>query len=384
MAGHIHLDPVGGLSGDMFIATMLSLAPEAEAPLRADLTAAGLDPHATLDITKARKNGFACLQADFRLHPAAPPTHHWRDIRAFLTASALRPAVKTRALAIFQLLAEAEAACHDLPVENVHFHEIADWDSVADIVAAASLIETLGAESWSVSSLPLGRGRAMTQHGLIPLPAPATAHLLTGFATHDDGEEGERVTPTGAAILRALAPTQSGPPQGARIAATGTGAGQRSFKTVANICRALRMETAALARDRDRVAEIGFEIDDMTPEEISVALDRIRADAAVIDAGYTLGYGKKGRVRYAVTVLAQADAAEQAADLCFAETSTLGLRLGEARRLILARRAMETEGLRVKQAERPGGATAKAESDDLADTPTLKARRARAARAGDV
>ena len=132
------------------------------------------------------------------------------------------------------------------------------------------------------------------------------------------------------------------------------------------------------------VATLDFEIDDMTPEEISVALDRIRASADVIDAGYALGYGKKGRVRYGVSVLAKAEASDTVADLCFAETSTLGLRVGEARRLILARRAMEAGGLRVKRAERPGGATAKAESDDLADTPTLAARRAKAAEAEDV
>ena len=280
---------------------------------------------------------------------------------------------KAVALSIFGALAAAEAACHGVDVEEVHFHEIADWDSLADIVAAASLVATSGAATWSVADLPIGSGRALTQHGPVPIPAPATARLLEGFAVFDDGVAGERVTPTGAAILRSLSPSQAARPAGALLR-TGVGAGTRDLPGVANICRLLVLETAA--PHGDAVSEIAFEIDDMTPEEISVALDRIREGAGVVDAGYTLGYGKKGRARYAVTVLARAEAADGAADLCLAETSTLGVRIGRAARRVLARAPGEFEGVRTKTATRPAGRTAKAESDDLADVQTLKARRA--------
>ena len=377
---HIHLDPLGGLSGDMFAAAMLDLAPGAEPALQDDLAAAGLGGLITMRPEPTRKKGFAATKLVVAQVRDAPPTRHWRDIRARLEECGLRAPVKTRTLSIFTRLAEAEAASHGVAVDEVHFHEIADWDSVADIVAAASLIESSGAKSWSVSALPMGGGRVKTQHGFVPVPAPATAKLLEGFAFVDDGEPGERITPTGAAILRHLAPSQGGPPSGARLAASGAGAGTRDFDGVANLCRVLQFEMAAAAGDA--VAEISFEIDDMTPEEISVALDRVRAGDGVLDAGYVLGFGKKGRARYVVTVLAEAAAAEAAGRLCFAETSTLGLRIGEARRRILSREAFASGGLRVKSAARPGGATAKVESDDLAELPTLKARRKAAEEAG--
>ena len=114
--------------------------------------------------------------------------------------------MRERAIAIFTALAEAEAAVHGVPVDEVHFHEIADWDSVADIVGAAWLIEALAPATWSVGALPVGSGRIRTRHGPLTVPAPAAAHLLAGFAMHDDGVAGERVTPTGAAILRQLRP----------------------------------------------------------------------------------------------------------------------------------------------------------------------------------
>ncbi|MGX9848982.1 nickel pincer cofactor biosynthesis protein LarC [Limimaricola litoreus] len=373
MSRHMHIDALGGLSGDMFAAAMLSALPEAAERLRADLHDAGLDEHVALDIAEIRKSGFAATQLSFDIAAEAPPTHHWSDIRRMIEATALRAPVKQAAIAIFTGLAEAEAACHGIAVERVHFHEIADWDSIADIIAAASLIDSAGAASWSCSELPLGGGRVRTQHGLIPVPVPATAHLLTGFRFVDDGVAGERVTPTGAAILRHLAPRQGAAPAGLVLRGSGTGAGQRELEGIPNICRLLCFETAD---DRDLVGSIAFEIDDMTPEEISVALDRIRAGEGVLDAGYTLGHGKKSRIRYNVTVLSQPHLVEDVARLCLEETSTIGLRLEPLRRQILRRRAGRVQGLRSKTVDRPGGATTKIESDDLAGIATLAARRA--------
>ena len=131
------------------------------------------------------------------------------DVSERLEAARLAPAVRTRALAIFTLLAEAEGAVHGTDPAEVTFHEVGAWDSTVDIVAAAFLIEALGPARWSCGAIPLGSGRVRCAHGLLPVPAPAVVHLLRGLATHDDGIGGERVTPTGAAILKHLAPDQA-------------------------------------------------------------------------------------------------------------------------------------------------------------------------------
>ena len=132
------------------------------------------------------------------------PTGDYRQIVARLTASALDRAVLDVALAILKGLGEAEAKVHGKPLDHVHFHELADWDSVADIVAAASFIHRSGAQHWAVDPLPLGGGLVKTQHGQVTVPAPAVLQLLDGYDWRDDGILGERVTPTGATIVRYL------------------------------------------------------------------------------------------------------------------------------------------------------------------------------------
>ena len=153
---------------------------------------------------------------------------HWRRLRERLAAAPLDAAVAAQAIAIFGLLAEAEAGVHGVAVDEATFHEVGAWDSIADIVAAAYLIETIGAESWSAGSLPLGGGRVRCAHGELPVPAPATLRLLEGFSFHDDGRPGERVTPTGAAILKALV-TSTGFGSG-RLEKTGHGFGLREAR----------------------------------------------------------------------------------------------------------------------------------------------------------
>lgn len=373
----VHLDPCGGVAGDMFAAAMLDAFPALESPLRADLAAA-LGDMVAPELRRGSTNGLAALRVRMAVRETPPGTGLWRDIRAFLAGSALDAPVRNGALAIFGHLARAEAACHGLPEEEVHFHEIADWDSLADIVAAASLSHRSGVARWTVGDLPLGEGLVATAHGRLPVPVPATAALLRGFAVHTDGERGERVTPTGAAILRHLVADPGARPAPGRLMATGLGAGTRALASRPNVLRVL--VTEAIPGGADRVTRIAFEIDDMTPEEIAVALDRLRGDPGVLDAGFTLGFGKKGRPRFAIEVLARPETAEAVAQACFIETSTLGLRLETVERRVLDRRL--TDGLpRIKVAERPGGATAKAESDDLAAIPGLAARRAAARKA---
>ncbi len=388
MSLHLHLEPIGGLAGDMFAAALLDCLPHLWEPLQEDLARAGLLEEVTVAHEEQRVNGFAARAFTVRpRHERPNPTRHYGAIKAWLGSSALDPAVLTVALAIFDRLAEAEGRVHGCPPDEVHFHELADWDSLADIVAAASLIQRSGIASWSCGSLPMGRGRVGSAHGPIPLPAPAVTHLLEGFQLHDDGLPGERVTPTGAAILRHLMAGNETPRPPGRLQGKGAGCGTRRFPGLANLLHALVIETVeGAAPDRDRIAVIAFEVDDMTPEALATGLDRLRLAEGVRDVGYQLRHGKKGRSQFAVQVLASPERAETVAALCFLETSTLGLRLEVATRLILKRRhetvEIGSDSLPLKRALRPDGSeTAKVEADALAGQKSHHRREALAAEA---
>lgn len=374
MSLHIHFDPVGGVAGDMVAGALLDAFPELEAPVQADLQAA-LGGMVKLVPRRGVSNGHPCLRVEMLVQGASrQPTGRWADIRDMLAGAPLPGPVRDGAVAIGGILAAAEAACHGVPVEEVHFHEIADWDSLADVVAAASLAHRSGALTWTVGSLPMGAGIVAAAHGSLPLPAPATALLLQGFQVHADGEWGERVTPTGAAILRHFVNVAGARPAG-RLRVVGVGAGTRALVDRPNLLRAFVLEVAP---DTDHVVRVAFDVDDMTPEELGVALDRLRSRSDVLDAGFSLGVGKKGRPRFAVEVLAGSGSSEAVAEACFVETSTLGLRLDLVERRLLRRAALAgVHG--VKRADRPGGSTAKVESNDLVGIPGLAARR-RAAR----
>jgi uncharacterized protein (TIGR00299 family) protein len=366
---HLHLDPLGGMAGDMFLAALLDAYPEHAEDTFAAMRAAGLPDswQARLlrhndGVLSGRRVMIEGPNDDFGGAPG-----HFREIRASLGAAPLRPAVRERAIAIFAALAEAEAAVHGVPVDEVHFHEIADWDSVADIVGAAWLIEALAGATWSVGALPVGSGRISTRHGPLTVPAPAAAHLLAEFTMHDDGIAGERVTPTGAAILKHLqcAPGVGSAPR--RLAGTGIGFGTKVFPGISNVVRVLAFEDAVtdVPWQWEDIVQIAFEVDDQTPEDLGVALDRLRAVAGVRDVVQSPVMGKKNRLAIRVQAIVLPEARDAAIAACFAETTTIGLRVSEQRRAALIRREDRTaSGLRVKRARRPDGSvTAKAESD---------------------
>jgi uncharacterized protein (TIGR00299 family) protein len=369
---HIHLDPIGGIAGDMFIAAVLDAWPEWQAELFAALGLCGLPAGWQPKLTERRQHAIAGRH--FALVP--PPVNAndsgaFRDIRARLAASDLDEAVKTHAIGIFTLLAEAEAAIHAVPVDEVHFHELADWDSIADIVGAAWLIARAGARSWSVGPLPLGGGTVMTAHDLLPVPAPATTRLLQGFAVIDDGVPGERVTPTGAAIVRYLAPVPRRGIEG-RLLRTGHGLGTRDLPDRANLLRLLALDTESESIEFRAVAEqvvvLSFFIDDQSAEDLAVALDHLRALPGVLEVTQAAVLGKKGRLVQDVQILCVSDALSDVSKRCFLETTTIGLRWHLEQRLVLPRTALERNGLRVKRVERPGGRmTTKAEIDDVKD-----------------
>lgn len=381
----IRLDAVGGIAGDMFVAAMVDALPDLRPRVLAD-AAAVLPPEAGTPVfTPGTSAGLHCLRFGLSApagdrHPHHHHHHHahagFRDMVARLSAAPLSPGTAAQATAILRHLAEAEAAIHHVPLDEVHFHEIGDWDSLMDVTAAGSVAAALEGARWSVSALPRGDGLVRTRHGLLPVPAPATARLLEGFTWRDDGIGGERVTPTGAAILRHLVTPASVRGVAGRLQGTGTGAGTREYPNQPNILRATLFGVAADGPSEEDILVLDFEIDDMTAEEIGVAADRLRATAGVRDLVLVPAIGKKGRPVHTFRLLVEPAAREAVAEACFTETATIGLRWQAARRTVLPRASATAGAVRVKTAARPAGPTRKAESDDLAPIAGLAARRA--------
>lgn len=369
---HIHLDPVGGIAGDMFAAAVLDTWPELETDLIAALETAGISRLATVARRDHVDHALAGSRFEVREAAGTPHhLHHLEDIQKLIRSADLPERAATRALNVFDLLAEAESKVHGVPAEEVSFHEVGHWDSVADIVSAAWLIEALGDTTWSCEALPLGRGRIATAHGSLPVPAPATAVLLEGLPTCQDKHRGERVTPTGAAIVRHLNPSFEPIPGVMRLVRSGTGFGTSVFEGLSNTLRLLAFERDSGGYRAARVSVCEFEVDDQTGEDLAVALDRVRSTSGVLDVTQSAVYGKKGRLAVRVQVLAQPDTVHLVLEACFRETTTLGIRWQNVERAILERQERQVRVgdtvVRVKLARRPGEIlTAKADMDDLA------------------
>jgi uncharacterized protein (TIGR00299 family) protein len=407
MAAHLHLDPTGGIAGDMFAAALLDLDPSLGEGLVGLLRSAGLKDDVTVDLVDHKDSTFRGrrfvvvdprertpdgkrrpLPGAFVLRAGAHAGHDHvahKQIAAAIRDSALSTTAKDRALDIFHRLAVAEAGVHGMAVDDVEFHEVGAQDSIADIVTAAVVLARLderhGPLTFSVASLPLGSGRVQTAHGELPVPAPATLALLQGHLVHDDGRPGERVTPTGAAIVAHLVRPGARRASGV-VAGSGVGFGTKTFAGLSNILRATLTTTATVDAgapwQRGRIAELACEIDDMTGEELAVAADVVRACAGVVDVALLPVQMKKGRPATSLRVLCADDRVDDVARVVFSSTTTLGLRVGVVARLELPRSLVERDGVRVKRATRPGGATAKADVDDVVGA-TLAERRARRA-----
>lgn len=380
----IHMDPLGGIAGDMFIAALLHLRPDLEEGLARTISLCplieGVDvnsaPHDDGVLTgrrfvvTRRERG---EEATGHRHRAGHGEHghvDWRRIREALTTSRLDRKTVEHAVAIFSHLAAAEARIHGVDTDDVRFHEIGAWDSIADIVAAAWLIGEIGASRWTVGPLPLGSGRICSAHGLLPAPAPATATLLEGFLTIDDGVGGERVTPTGAAILRHLCDPSDQAREPRRLVGSGYGFGARRMPGLSNCLRVLAFETIDAHPAQEKIVVLECEIDDQTGEDLAHAIDHLRAQADVLDVVQTPAFGKKGRMMTQLRVLARPSARDEVIARIFEETATIGVRHWLVDRDVLPRRAeiIDVDGrpVRVKIVERPGGPNVKAEADDLA------------------
>jgi hypothetical protein len=298
----------------------------------------------------------------------------FQDALAIVDRSEVSAGVRARATDIFTHLAYGEGAAHGVEPRDVHFHEVGGWDSVIDIILSAAVIEQFGDADWLCGPVPLGRGSIEFSHGRLPVPAPATTEILRGFSVFQDEFVGERVTPTGAAILKHLQPGQGSGLPLARLLGCGTGYGSRTLPGLSNTLRIFRLDRAGEHLDHpspERVSVIEFEVDDQTPEDLAIGLQTIREQRGVLDVTQTPVYGKKGRLGMQVQVLSEPGERESVVRTCLSATSSIGVRWFVANRTTLQRQSMELNvngtNARIKLVRRPDGeVTGKVEADDLA------------------
>ena len=350
-----YLDCFSGISGDMLLGAMLDAGLGLEA-LRAGLASLPLTGYA-LDAERVTDHSISGIRALVKLDADTPQQHrNLAAIIALIDAATLPERARERAKAIFRRLAEAEARIHDTSVDEVHFHEVGAVDSIVDIVGAALGFDLLGVEAIYCSELPLTSGRVRSQHGPLPVPAPATLELLrdTGAVWRAVPAEGELVTPTGAALLAALArferPTLA-------VRTIGYGFGQRSNLPWANCLRLVlgdapatsktshvedESERAPEAFERDEVVVLESNIDTMTGEALGWLLERLLQSGA-LDVSYAPLHMKKNRPGTLLIVIARPEDAERLAGMILRESATLGVRMRRMERLKAERREEQIE-----------------------------------------
>ena len=336
-----YFDCFSGAAGDMILAAMIHAGCPLDA-LRETIARLKL-PGVELRAEVVRRGGLAATHVTVEVAASSHPHHrHLPEITGLIEQAGLAPRVRERALAIFQRLAEAEAAVHGIPIEQVHFHEVGAADAIVDIVGASAGFELLGVEKVVCSPIPTGSGVVVCEHGVLPVPAPATANLLKGAPLAACEEEGELVTPTGAAILTTLAESY-GPLPPMRLEAIGYGAGTREGRTRPNLLRLLigQVEQESTA-ERDSVAVLEAQVDDSPGQNLAYACERLLRTGA-LDAYIVPIIMKKGRPGQLITVLCRPEDVNAMERVLFEETTTLGVRRHEATRAKLPRSVVQVE-----------------------------------------
>lgn len=332
----LFLDCPSGAAGDMIIAALLDLGMPLSIVTRA-VEAVGFEGARV----SAKKVTVGALSAThFEVDSADQTERSYRDIKDLLEASSLAAPVRDLALEIFEVLGRAEAQVHGVPLDQVHFHEVGAVDSIIDIVGAAALLTELGARVVT-SPLPMGRGYVTSRHGPIPLPAPATLLCLAGVPTYPDPLQSELVTPTGAAILKAVSaeflPWPHFTPQ-----TVGYGAGTRVLPDRPNAVRAVLGSASEKrgALERDVAILVETNIDDQTPEVLGYLLDELLREGA-LDAWVTPIVMKKSRPAFLLSVLGPAAQADALVEIILRQSSTLGVRRTKVERTMLKRRIVQ-------------------------------------------
>jgi uncharacterized protein (TIGR00299 family) protein len=337
-----YFDCPSGASGDMVLGALVDAGCELGA-LEAALASLGVEGW-RLEARAVERGGLRGTHLVVRTDPARR-FHTLDDMLRPIARSTLPDAVKTRARAVLQRLAEAEARVHQVPVDAVHFHEVGDLDTLVDVVGSVAGLDALGVDRVHVSPLPIGGGTVQTAHGRLPVPAPATAELLRGFPVYDNGVAAELVTPTGAAILTTLGTPGRLPAM--TLERIGWGAGTRELP-VPNLLRVLVGQTAPGDPEPGEVetlVSVETTIDDMSPQLYEPLVERLLA-AGALDVYLTPVVMKRSRPGTVLTALAPPELADRLAEVLFRETTTIGVRWSEIRRRRLPRELVPSGGVR--------------------------------------
>ncbi|HTO89898.1 MAG TPA: nickel pincer cofactor biosynthesis protein LarC [Candidatus Sulfotelmatobacter sp.] len=331
-----YFDCFAGISGDMTLGALVSAGWDRSAleslPRRLKLDGV------RVSFDDVKRGPFHALQVKVEVAEARQPHRHLRHVEQILEQAELDEAPRARALAIFQRLAEAEAEVHGSTIEKVHFHEVGAADALVDVAGAAEGLAALGIERVFASAPRLGGGEVMSQHGRIPVPAPATVALLRGAPVELGPIASELTTPTGAALLATLVESWAAPPA-FRLERTGIGAGSRDPKELANVLRVLVGTVDPAKTARQQVAVLETSLDDENPQLVGALLPRLLA-AGALDAMVVPTVMKKGRPGLWLVVIAPPDRADELGGLLLRESSTLGVRMRIEERLELERRTV--------------------------------------------
>ena len=351
----LYLDCASGISGNMFIGACLQLGVP-EKYLRGEFEKLNLGDEYELEFSDVSKNGIGAAYFDVKLlhehehhhenqpaniHHLHQHVHHHEhrkmaDIRKIIDATEFSAEVKNCALAIFGKLAEAEGKVHNVPAEEVHFHEVGAIDSIIDILGCAICIDYLEIKKVFVSRINVGHGFVKCAHGLMPIPAPATAELLQGFKTYSFGAEKELTTPTGAAIVNTLAENSVDMPEDFVSEKIGYGAGTLNLD-IPNVLRIYLGEFKG--QPARRLVKLETNIDDMNPQIYGWLYERLFA-AGALDVWTENIYMKKNRPAQKLSVLVESDKQDTCTKIIFEETTTIGIRVINVEKRIEAVRKM--------------------------------------------
>lgn len=332
-----YFDAFSGIAGDMTVGALIDAGANGEVVIDC---LNSLNLGATYRYKKTKRLGMAATK--FYVDGGQQKEHrHLPHIAKIIeAASALSPLAKQNAIAIFVKLGEAEAHAHGIPMDRVHFHEVGAVDSISDIVGACVAFELLGVDQIACSPINVGSGLVETEHGTLPVPAPATAQLLINKPIYSKGPAMELTTPTGAAIVATLA-THFGSLPAMSIRSTGLGAGAADFKVQANVLRAVIGERTA-ASEATSVNVLEANIDDASPQVLGYAMDRLFA-AGALDVALQPIQMKKNRPGSLLSVIAKPEDTDALAAIILSETTTIGLRITTAERRVAARRFINVD-----------------------------------------
>ena len=332
-----YFDAFSGISGDMTVGALIDAGAPGGHVIDCLLS---LQLGATYRYEKTRRRGLAATK--FHVDGGKQKDHrHLPHIAKIIDrATSVSPAAKQNALNIFLKLGEAEAHVHGVPLDLVHFHEVGAVDSISDIVGACVALDLLGVTDIACSPINVGSGTVETEHGTLPVPAPATAELLKQKPIYAKGPTMELTTPTGAAIVATLA-THFGPLPPLSIQSTGFGAGSADFAVQANVLRATIGQRTS-ASEATTIQVLAANIDDASPQLLGYAMDRLLA-AGALDVTLQPLQMKKNRPGTLLTVLAKPEDTDRLAAIVLEETTTIGLRITTAERRVAARRFLNVE-----------------------------------------